>query len=123
MYSGQAAKAIWRGVRRRCPRCGGGGVFRTRFRLKDECPTCAYHFRGGDEEAFFLGAMTFNFAFTEGVLGVLLLVSFAVTLPDPPLVRLVAVFAPLMVVTPILFYPAATTLWAAVDFMLRGGER
>jgi uncharacterized protein (DUF983 family) len=123
MYSRDAVRTIGRGFRRRCPRCGANGLFRSWFEMRDECPRCAYRFQREGDDAFFLGALTLNFAFTEGVLGVLMFVAFAATLPDPPLGLIVGVAVPLMVVAPIAFYPTSRTLWAAVDFMLRSDER
>jgi uncharacterized protein (DUF983 family) len=33
--------AMWRGFRRRCPRCGEGALFRSLLKLNDACPVCA----------------------------------------------------------------------------------
>ena len=33
--------AILRGIRGRCPRCGGGSLFRKWLKPRDACPTCA----------------------------------------------------------------------------------
>jgi uncharacterized protein (DUF983 family) len=110
---------VTRGLRKRCPRCGGRGVFDGWLTLKEHCPTCGHRFQRGDEEAFFLGAMALNIGLTEGFLGVLVAVSFAVTLPDPPIGLLLAIAVPLMIVAPIVFYPFSRTLWAAVDLVMR----
>ena len=88
--------------------------------MRPRCPTCGRPFEGtGSDEGFFLGAFVVNFAVTEGLLGLMLLVSFLLTLPDPPLVLLCAVAVPLMVVAPIAFYPFSKTIWAAFDVMMR----
>lgn len=113
---------LGRGMRRRCPRCGGGGLFRGWLAMRESCPTCGHRFERGREEAFFLGAIAINFAVTEGLLGAMLLVSFLLTLPDPPLVLLCAVAVPLMVAAPIAFYPFSKTIWAAFDLMMRPPE-
>jgi uncharacterized protein (DUF983 family) len=111
---------LTRGLRKRCPRCGGGRLFDGWLTMKERCPTCDYRFeRGGADDAFFLGAMALNIGLTEGFLGVLIAVSFAVTLPDPPIGLLLAIAVPLMVVAPIAFYPFSRTLWAAVDLVMR----
>ena len=90
--------------------------------MRERCPTCGYRFERKEEEAFFLGAVAINFVVTEGILGVMLLISFVLTLPDPPLLLLCAVAVPLMIVAPIAFYPISKTLWAAFDLMLHPAE-
>lgn len=32
-------RMVLRGLVRRCPRCGGGGVFRRWFTMREHCPT------------------------------------------------------------------------------------
>ena len=91
--------------------------------MRERCPRCDHRFERSGDEGFFLGAIAVNFAVTEGILGVLLLVSFLLTLPDPPLVLLCAVAVPLMVAAPIAFYPFSKTIWAAFDLMMRPPER
>jgi uncharacterized protein (DUF983 family) len=113
---------LWRGLRRRCPRCGAGRLFYGWLAIREECPTCRYRFERPGEEGFFLGAIVVNFAVTEGVLGILLLVSFLLTLPDPPLLLLCAVAVPLMVVAPIAFYPFSKTIWAAFDLLMHPAD-
>jgi uncharacterized protein (DUF983 family) len=111
---------LGRGLRKRCPRCGGGGLFDGWLTMKERCPTCSYAFQqGGADDAFFLGAMALNIGLTECVLGLLIAVSFAATLPDPPIGKLIAIAVPLMIVAPIAFYPFSRTLWAAVDLVMR----
>lgn len=110
---------LWRGLRRRCAACGGGKLFTGWLTMRPTCPTCGYRFERRGSDAFFLGAMLVNFATTEGVLGVMLLVSFVWTLPDPPLLLLCAVAVPLMVAAPIAFYPFSKTIWAAFDLMIK----
>lgn len=35
---------LWRGCRRRCPRCGQGPVFRNFLRMHDDCSACGLKF-------------------------------------------------------------------------------
>jgi uncharacterized protein (DUF983 family) len=39
-----ALQAMLRGFRRRCPRCGQGGLLRAYLKLVDRCPVCAEPF-------------------------------------------------------------------------------
>jgi len=110
---------LTRGARKRCPRCGGGKLFDGWLTMKPACPTCGHRFERGTEDAFFLGAMALNIGLTEGFLALLIAVSFAVTLPDPPVLKLILLAVPLMIAAPIAFYPFSKTLWAAVDLIMR----
>lgn len=87
--------------------------------MKERCPTCDYRFERGTEDAFFLGAMALNIGLTEGFLALMLVVSFALTLPDPPVTLLAVIAVPLMIAAPVAFYPFSKTLWAAVDLVMR----
>lgn len=47
---------VWRGLRRRCPRCGEGPLFERWFTLHPRCPACGLVFekRPGDTWAFWI---------------------------------------------------------------------
>ena len=47
---------LWNGVRRRCPRCGDGRLFRRWLKLRETCPKCGlrYLLNQGDPWAFLL---------------------------------------------------------------------
>ena len=110
-------RMLWRGFTRRCALCGSGHLFRRWFSMVPECPRCGYHFER--EEGFFLGAFVINFVVAEGALILLLIVGFAITLPDPPLGKLVAVGLALSVLVPVIGYPFSKTVWSAVDHIMR----
>lgn len=110
---------LWRGILRRCPRCGTRRVFETWFRMLERCPGCQLRFER--ESDFFLGAYVVNLAVTEGLLIVSLLVYVFRAVNDPstpPMPALVAalVFA---VAAPIGFFPFSRTIWAAIDLAMR----
>jgi uncharacterized protein (DUF983 family) len=47
--------ALWRGWRRRCPNCGGGGLFSGYLKVRDTCPVCGealHHQRADDGPAY-----------------------------------------------------------------------
>jgi uncharacterized protein (DUF983 family) len=62
------ARMVWRGMRRRCPCCGGGKLFRGYFTMKPACPRCGHCFEPRAEEGFFLGALTVNLGVTQTVI-------------------------------------------------------
>lgn len=55
-------KALWRGLRCRCPRCGQGRVFARRFRPERACRLCAWRFERGS--GYFLGGNEINLVVT-----------------------------------------------------------
>jgi uncharacterized protein (DUF983 family) len=119
-------RMLARGLVRHCPRCGSGGLFRGYFRMADRCPGCGCHFEGRPEEGFFLGAFTINLAITEGFLLLGLFAYIAVLAAGggdgPPLWPVLTIAGALAVAMPILFYPFAKTIWAAVDLALNSME-
>jgi uncharacterized protein (DUF983 family) len=110
---------LWRGFRRRCPRCGSRKVLASWFRLVERCPGCALRFER--ENDFFLGAYVINLAVTEGLLAVALLayVFRLASDPDTPMVPVAMVAVLLAVTGPILFFPFSRTIWAAIDLIMR----
>lgn len=54
-----------RALRRRCPRCGGRGIFRPYFNMKEHCPTCGLALDRGESEDYWLGAYAINLVVWE----------------------------------------------------------
>lgn len=106
------SKLLLRGLLRRCPLCGGGKLFTRWFTMAADCPTCTYHFER--EEGFFLGAFVMSTAITLASLMAFLVIGFATTLPNPPLVTLAIIGAAVGLLVPIIIYPFTKTLWSAV---------
>jgi uncharacterized protein (DUF983 family) len=111
-----AGRALLRGLTRRCPRCGSGGLFRRWLKIRERCPRCGLRLQR--EEGGFLGAMTINYAATSAAWIVLLVVWLAVDLPGVSVVPLTVASVVLVAVLPLLFFPFAKTLWAAVDYLV-----
>lgn len=110
------ARVLWRGLTRRCGRCGGDGLFTGWFNVQPACPTCGLVFER--EEGAFLGSFVVNFAATEIVLGITMIVMVAATMPNIPPLKLSLIAVPIVVVFPIAFYPLSKTLWIAIDLLL-----
>lgn len=111
-----ALTAFARGLRRRCPRCGSGGLFAGWLKIRDRCPACRLRLQR--EEGGFLGAMTINYAFTALVWVVMLTVWLAVDLPDVHVAALTIASLAVAGLVPVLFFPYAKTLWASVDYLV-----
>ena len=111
---------VWRGLTKRCARCGAGRLFDGWFRLRERCPRCGYRFER--EEGFFTGAYLVNLAVTEGLAFVALMVFVflrGIADIEVPLLPVVAVLIAFAVLAPIAFYPFAKTTWAAIDLAAR----
>ncbi|HSM36195.1 MAG TPA: DUF983 domain-containing protein [Longimicrobiales bacterium] len=111
-------EALWRGLRLRCPRCGGRGLFRSWLRLGERCPTCALALDRGEADHF-LGAYVLNLVVAEVVPAAALLVGIAWTWPDVPWRALAWTAVLLAVACPFLFFPVSRTLWLALDVTFR----
>ena len=110
---------LGRAFQRRCPYCGGGGIFRGWFELRETCPTCGVSF--SREEGYFLGAMLVNLLVAEG-LAVGVVVALMIS-SDLSLLPLEVVGIGLAVGLPILFYPYSRLLWMAIDLQLDPPEK
>lgn len=118
LSTGRALRIIWRGLRLRCPNCGGGGILDGWFRLKHRCPTCELVLDRGESD-YFLGAYTVNLVAVELlVTGVLVAVGLW-TAPDVPWTLLTWGGAALAAAAAIGCYPLTKVLWLAFDVILR----
>jgi uncharacterized protein (DUF983 family) len=110
---------LWRGLTKRCPRCGAGHLFRRWFDMKPNCPRCGYRFER--EEGFFLGAYVINLAISEiwVVAVVVALIVQEARGRVGSLVPWLVVGGALQLLLPLLFYPFSKTIWAAIDLMMR----
>ena len=110
-------RLLARGLRRRCPLCGERRCFDTWFKVKQHCPRC--HFPLRREEGHEVGALGMNTVVTCGAVAIVVVVGLVLTLPDTPVVPLVAAAVAVAVLLPIWFYPRSWTLWAAIDLAMR----
>lgn len=107
------ARILWWGLTRRCARCGSGGLFRRWFHIVERCPRCGLVFER--EPGYWIGAMAINIGVTTGVLAIAFSAAIAVTVPDVPVGPLLAIFVPLGLIVPIVYYPFSKTVWVAID--------
>jgi len=113
-------RVLFRGVRKRCPRCGHRRIFDGFFTLKARCPACDLRFER--EEGGFLGAMAINYAVAIGFWLVVLGVGVALTVPVVPVAPILAMSIGVLAVVPVWFYPRSKTLWAAIEFLVARSE-
>jgi len=107
-----------RGARRRCPRCGSRGLFRSWWSVKERCPRCGLLF--AREPGYFTGVYLVNLGLVLVLLFVMVM-GFAVwrgSHPDGPILPILAAGAAVAVGVPVVFYPFARTIWSALDLAM-----
>ena len=109
---------LWRGVRKRCPWCGGTGFFTGWFAKRESCASCGLHWRRGDV-GFELGAAAMTAIITFGPLMLVLGAMAAAMWPDIDVVPMFAVLIVLAIVLPFLTYGPSYTMWQALDIVMR----
>lgn len=102
-------RALTRGLRKRCPNCGTGGLFATYFTIRDRCPGCGLTFER--EEGYWLGAMIVAIGVTEALFGIWFIGGMLITWPDVPWTVLLIGGLVLNLVVPIAGYPWSKTVW------------
>jgi uncharacterized protein (DUF983 family) len=107
-----------RGLLKQCPRCGGGGIYETWFRMRERCPRCGYLFER--EPGFFVGSYFINFAIAEGFLFVLVMgfVWYKSANPDAGVLVPASIGFVIGVLGPVVFYPFSRTIWSALDLLM-----
>ena len=116
-----APRALWWGLTRRCPACGQGKLFRRWFKLAERCPRCGLVLER--EEGAFLGSLAINYGVTGVTTITFVIVMMVRTLPDPSIFAITAGAIALTLLVPLLFYPFAKTLWAAIDLLMHRRRR
>ena len=104
---------MWWGITKGCPRCGRRRLFRRYFTLVPRCPRCGLHFER--EPGYFAGALAVNMVLVGGLFAIVFVVALALTIPDIPVVPILAVTIPIALLGPVIAYPWSKTIWMAVD--------
>jgi uncharacterized protein (DUF983 family) len=107
------SRMLGRGATKRCARCGSGHLFHRYFTMVDDCPGCGLHFER--EQGYWAGALAINIMSVGAVFAITFLVAMILTVPDVPVVPMLAIFVPLAALGPILWYPFSKTIWVAID--------
>jgi uncharacterized protein (DUF983 family) len=110
---------LWRGMTKRCPRCGGRKLFDGWYQLKPRCPHCGLKFER--ESGFFLGAYVINYGITAlWLLAVMAALIVRLDMdPRGSMVPFLVAGVAVAVVVPLVSYPFGKTVWAAIDLSMR----
>ena len=106
-------RTLWRGITRRCPRCGSGHLFHRYFNLVPDCPRCGMHFER--EQGYFAGALAVNIVMVGGLFAMVFAAMLIFTAPDIPVIPILAIIIPIALIGPVVLYPFSKTIWMAVD--------
>jgi uncharacterized protein (DUF983 family) len=106
-------KVVWRGLRLRCPVCGKGRLFRTYFRMYDNCSVCGVGF--AREHGQWVGSLDIN---TFGV-AVLLMIGAAFS-PSWPLAVSLEIWCAAAVIVPLITFRFSRGLWMAIVHLTGG---
>ncbi len=112
-----------RALRRRCPVCGQGHLFRRWFVMADDCPRCGLHFERA--AGTWTGAVGINTVVSFGATLLTMLGIFLFSYPAVPVATLAVATVAVAVVVPIAFLPFSKTIWLAIDLAttpLEAGE-
>jgi uncharacterized protein (DUF983 family) len=104
---------LGRALRRRCPRCGSGGIFRSFSELHSHCPDCSLLFER--EHGYWVGSVIVNTIVTFGLFLLVLVGGMVVTWPDVPWTPLFVATVAVAGLTPVFFHPLSRTVWMAIE--------
>ncbi|MEJ2539201.1 MAG: DUF983 domain-containing protein [Gemmatimonadota bacterium] len=114
----RGAVHLWRGVRLRCPNCGGGGLFTRWVQMRRTCPSC-HLILDRREPDYFLGGYVVNFVTAEFTIALGALAAIVLTWPAVPWTLIKWSLILLMIPAPVITYPFSKTIWLAIDLTLR----
>ena len=107
------SQCFGRSLLRRCPYCGGGGIFKGWFSLKERCPHCNVLYE--PEDGYLLGSYVVNIGLTA-VLAVAVVVMLMVQ-SSLSVVEIQIIGAALAIGIPIFLYPYTVLFWITLDLL------
>ena len=103
-----------RGLKLKCPACGIGQLYKSFFKMHDECAYCGLVF--SREQGYFIGAIYMNVVATESLIfGAYLVLILTRRINDQ---STYAILFTLALVLPVLFHRHARSLWLCLDHLL-----
>lgn len=117
-----AVKMIGRALLLRCPRCGGRGLFRSWFKVRERCAGCSLPLERGEQHDYWLGGMMFNIALSEGLAVTTVGLAIWAGYPDVAWNAIWFGATALMIAAPFLLFPVSRIVWLAFDLVFRPGH-
>lgn len=114
-------RILLRGLLKRCPRCGEGGLFTRWTEMVEACPRCGLIYE--QEDGYWTGSLTINTVVTLFLFGFIILVAAIATWPDTPVLLLVGAGMAGGIIFPVFFFPYSRTLWVALDLAFFNTQR
>jgi len=103
-----------RSLLRRCPYCGGGGIFKGWFSLKERCPHCNVLYE--PEDGYLLGSYVVNIGITAVLsIAAVIWLLFGSSLS---VVQIQIIGAAIAIGFPIFFYPYSVLFWITLDLLI-----
>jgi uncharacterized protein (DUF983 family) len=103
-----------RGLKLKCPACGIGQLYKSFFKMHDECAYCGLVF--SREQGYFIGAIYLNVIATESLIfATYLVLILANRITDES--TYITLFA-LALLLPVVFHRHARALWLSLDHLL-----
>jgi uncharacterized protein (DUF983 family) len=118
----RALRLLGRALTLHCPHCGGWGLFRSWFKLRERCPHCGLKLERGEHD-YFLGSMMFNLVVAELIFAAAIVLLIVLRWPDVPWDFLQYGGVLFMIAAPFLLFPLSKTIWLAFDLALRPARR
>jgi uncharacterized protein (DUF983 family) len=111
---GRVGRVVARGLRLRCPRCGGGRVFDGPFRMRARCAACGLTYER--EAGYFVGAIYLNYGLTvtTALLGYFLLDAW----PGLTLGQQLGLWGGFVVLFPFWSFRYSKALWLSLDHLV-----
>lgn len=109
-----AGRAIWNGLRGRCPRCGRGALFDGLLQITDRCQVCGLEFGGHDAGDGPAVAGIFILGFV--IVGLAALLEFAMA---PPLWLHAVIWIPLTILGAVLMLKPLKGLTVGIQYKVR----
>jgi uncharacterized protein (DUF983 family) len=113
-----ALTMVARALLRRCPNCGGRGIFAGYTKLREQCPHCGLRLQRGESD-YFIGAYLLNLVAVEILFALLLAAIIIATYPHTPWALVQWGGLVLMLSGAVLCYPFAKSIWLAADLIFR----
>ena len=110
----RVVRALWRGWRLCCPRCGERTLFVHWFKMHERCAVCRLRFERA--QGYFVGAMYINYAFTVAIV----LSGYFVLewLTDLSLTYQLIIWVSVSLLCPLYLFPRSRGVWLNVDHLI-----